>query len=129
MPSHPCLDAQKRDEIMNSVRHSGPSLPSQPASPSLALAAGRRCLEAAARRAPCESAPNGRAAAVSPPASPAAQLHWPRQLRAKPTDHRGPASRWLISKSNYRCRLKSPQPRAAWGRTLLSYCLGEMVAK
>lgn len=119
MRCHPCLDAQQREEIMNWSRNPGPSAPSP-------------CLHWRTLRGVWNPQHVGIAASsCCVTARPLLRqtCHWPRQLRAEPTDHRGPASRWLISKSNYRCWLKSLQPRAAWGRTLLGYCLGEMVAK
>lgn len=154
MPSLPCPDAQKHDEMMNSLPNSSLSaLPpwlsfiSADHSPSFPLQCfgetecclweccllllASNILKTPARRCSIARALGISVSSCYVTARPLLQqtCHWPPQLNAKPTDHRGPASRWLISKSNYRCWLESLQPRLAWGWTLLGYCLGELVAK
>lgn len=154
MPSLPCPDAEKHDEIMNSLPNSAlsahpPWLSFISADRSLPftlqcfgetenavygsglLLLASDILKPPARRCSIARALGISASSCCVTARPLLQqtCHWPPQLGAKPTDHPGPASRWLISKSNYRCWLKSLQPRPAWGRTLLGYCLGGTVAK
>lgn len=62
-------------------------------------------------------------------APPAPDLSPASAARCQAQGPPGPASRWLISKSNYQHWLKSLQPRPAWGGTLLGYWLGETVTK